>query len=323
MKTPHALGMVFLAVAATLAIEESRIARLRDDVKQPMVGSSGKSGDGSAAGAAADKTGKGEGATAPAKTERQIKPKVDPAGAGKEEESFTKTVRKMWDNPAGKAMMNQGVKVAVAMMYENYLEGLSLNKEEGDYLKNLLGKSISDQQELGMKFMGATPEERTALTAEMEKRRVENEEAIKTFLNDEEDYKNYTSYRDRLPEHQQLDGIRAVMNGKGATMDEATEGKLIEAMYQARTQMDAPDYSGPKAFEEMAKGNITDNFERSWKEQDEKLTAQTNGILSAAQQEAFAEYRKQAKEMQAMGIKMAEQMMSGKEPELKKTDYHK
>ncbi len=312
MKTPRALGMVILAVAATLAIEESRIAKLRDEVKTPLATASGKTVDPSAAVASADKPGKGETTAAPTKTERQIKLKAAASAEGKEDESFTKTVRKMWDNPAGKAMMNQGVKVAVAMMYEDYLEGLDLTKEEGDYLKNLLGKSISDQQELGMKFMGATPEERSALTAEIEKRRVENEESIKTFLNDDEDYQNYTNYRDRLPERQQLEGIRAVMNGKGASLDQATEGKLIEAMYQARTQIDGPDYSGPKAFEEMAKGNITENFERSWQQQDEKLTAQTNGILNAAQQEAFAEYRKQAKEMQSMGIKMAEQMMSGK-----------
>jgi hypothetical protein len=312
MKTPHALGMVFLAVAATLVIEESRIARLRDELK-PLAGAPGKSAASTPAVAVADEGKRGD--SAPAKTTREAKPKGDPATAsakGAEDESFTKTVRKMWDNPAGKAMMNQGVKVAVAMMYEDYIEGLNLTKEESDYLKTLLGKDIADQQEIGMKFLGAKPEEHAALMEETNKRKAANEEAIKTFLNDEEDYQNYTTYRDRLPERQQLDGIRAVMNEKGAPLDEATEGKLIEAMFLARTQTDAPDFSGPKAFEEMTKGNLQENFERGWQQQEEKLTAQTSGILNEAQQAAFAEYRKQAKEMQMMGLKMAEQMRSGK-----------
>jgi hypothetical protein len=308
MKTPHALGMVFLAVAATLLIEESRIAHLRDDLK-PVASVPAKSADSPSPAAAADK-GKGDPA-APAKTDREMKLKADPTAKG-EDESLTKTVRKMWDNPAGKAMMNQGVKIAVAMLYEGYIEDLSLTKEESDYLKTLLGKDIADQQEIGMKLLSATPEEQAALAEETTKRKAANEEAIKTFLNDEEDYKNYTVYRDRLPERQQLDGIRAVMNDKGAPLDEATEGKLLEAMYQARTQADAPDYSGPTAFEELAKGNVTENFERGWQQQDQKLTEQTRGILNESLQAAFAEYRKQAKEMQMMGIKMAEQMMSGK-----------
>jgi hypothetical protein len=208
-------------------------------------------------------------------------------------------------------MMNQGVKIAVAMMYEDYIEGLSLTKEESDYFKNLLGKEIADQQELGMKMMGGDVDTKE-LQAEMDKRKTDNEAAIKAFLNDEEDFKNYTAYRDRLPERQQLEGIRAAMAAKNASLDAATEQKLIDAMYTSRTQTDAPDFSGPKAFEEMAKGNITENFESSWQKQEEKLSVETAKVLNAEQQAAFAEYRKQAKEMQMMGIKMAEQMMSGK-----------
>ena len=72
----------------------------------------------------------------------------------------------MWDNPAGKSMMNQGVKMAVGMMYQDFIDGLDLTKEEGDYFKNLLGKEIGDQQELGMKMLGATAEEQKTLAEE-------------------------------------------------------------------------------------------------------------------------------------------------------------
>ena len=81
-----------------------------------------------------------------------------------DDEALGKTVRKMWDNPAGKAMMNQGVKIAVAMMYEDFIESLELSKEETDYFKNLLGQGMADQQEIGMKMMNAVTIARSAVT---------------------------------------------------------------------------------------------------------------------------------------------------------------
>ena len=305
MKTPHALGLILLAVLATVAIEESRIAKLRSEI-QPAATAVAGAASASATRSAGDPT---PASPRPSKTERTPKPAAPPTDPGNEDGDFSKSVRRMWENPAGKAMMNQGVKIAVAMMYEDFINTLGLTPDETNYLKDLLGKEISDQQELGMKFMGATPEERTALQAEMEKRKADNEAEVKTFLNDEEDYKNYTAYKERLPERQQLEGIRAVMNGKNAPLDAATESRLIDAMHDARIRMDTPDYSGPKAFEELAKGNVVENFEQGWQKQDERLAAATKGILSEDQQVAFKEYREQAKEMQLMGIKMAEKMM--------------
>ena len=305
MKTPHALGLVLLAVLATIAIEESRIAKLRSEI-QSAAGSTARTASASATPFTAESN---PASTRLSKTERKPRPATPPSDSADDDGDFSKTVRRMWENPAGKAMMNQGVKIAVAMMYEDFISTLGLTPDETNYLKDLLGKEIADQQELGMKFMGATPEERSALQAEMEKRKADNEAAVKTFLNDEEDYKDYAAYKDRLPEHQQLEGIRAAMNSKNAPLDAATETRLIDAMYDARIRMDAPDYSGPKAFEELTKGNVVENFEQGWQKQDERLAAVAKGILNETQEAAFKEYREQAKEMQLMGIKMAEKMM--------------
>ncbi len=314
MKTPHALGLILLAVLATVAIEESRIAKLRSEVQSgaeiaatttPVSAASSPAGNQSVVSAL------------PSKTERRPKPAAPSTVASSEDGDFSKSVRKMWENPAGKAMMNQGVKIAVAMMYEDFIGSLSLTKEESDYLKSLLVMVRADLLLIGINCVGATPAARTALQAEMEKRKVENEAAVKTFLNDEEDYKNYTAYKERLPERQQLDGIRAVMSSQDAPLDAATEDRLINAMHDARLQMDSPDYSGPKAFEELAKGNVMDHFEQGWQKQDERLAADTKGFLSEAQQAAFKEYREQAKEMQLMGLRMAEKMMSDQKDEAK------
>jgi len=302
MKTLHAAGLVVAAVAITLAIEESRIAALRGTTT-PVVSSPAEP-----ATAKSDKT-RGSHAADPGTAATKSAERSLPATG--DDESLGKTVRKMWENPAGKAMMNQGVKMAVAMMYEDFIGSLGLTAEENDYLKTLLGKDIADQQELGLKMMSATPEERTALVKEMETRKKDNEAAIKDFLNSDEDFTRFTDYQNRLPERQQLDGIRAAFAAKQTPLDEATEARLVEAMYQARTTADAPNLTGPDAFTKMADGDLVKTFEQSWEAQEKALMKEAGGILEPAQLSAFQEYRQQLKEMQLMSMKMAEKMMSG------------
>lgn len=308
MKTPYAIGIAVAAVLITVVIEEFRIAEMRSNVKIEDTISTTRSARGPVDGGISPMPD-------PVQTKRLAERK--PATAEKEsasvEESFAKTARKMWENPAGKSMMNQGVKMAVAMLYEGFIEDLDLNKEEEDYFKTLLGKEISGQQELGMKMMSATPEQQQELVKEMQERSKTTEEEIKTFLNSGEDYKKLTEYKSRLPERQQLDGIRATMESKGAPLDADAETRLMDAMHKVRTETKAPDLSGPAALSELASGNLVENYERNWSQQQDALRVETASILSSEQLEAFQEYQQQAKEMQLMGLKMAEKMMKGGE----------
>ena len=307
MKTPYALGLIAAAVIITVAIEELRIDSLRTALKTEEKTQAPRV-------VAAASTRSAEEIVSPVKTKSRTEAAPSQA-ADAPDESFAKTARKMWDNPAGKSMMSQGAKMAVAMMYEDFVTGLNLGKEESDYFKNLLGKEIGEQQELGMKMLGATPEEQKSLTEEFKKRATATESEIKKFLNNDEDFKSYTDYKNHLPEHQQLDGIRTAMTTKGVPLDAETETKLVDAMYRARTESKAPDLSGPNAMDEMMKGNIVETFEKSWEVQQQALQGETSKILNPAQMAAFQDYQKQAKEMQLMGLKMAEQMMSGKKKE--------
>jgi len=301
MKTPYAIGWEVTAVFITVAIEETRISGMRKEVATPAS---------AVAAQAPARNGTEPETPVRTKSRAELKPTSPAKPAEQDDESLAKTVRKMWDNPAGKSMMNQGVKIAVAMMYGDFIDGLDLTKEEADYFKGLLGKEMSNQQELGMKMMSATDDERTSLMEEMKQRDLDNDEAIKTFLNNEEDYKSFTEYKERLPERQQLDGIRATMESKGAPLDAETETRLVDAMHKVRTETKGSDFSGPEALQEMAKGNMVETYEKGWQSQQEVLRAETAEFLTPAQQEAFQEYQQQMKEMQLMGLKMAEKMMN-------------
>jgi len=304
MKNSHAIGLAAVAVIVTVAIEESRISAMRHNVNLVLTASSTKNRVPTAATSAED-----SGAPIKTKSRSEIAPNLLAKELDTPDESFAKTARKMWENPAGKSMMDQGVKMAVAMMYQDFVDRLNLSKEEGDYFKNLLGKEMADQQALGLKMMDATPDERKALGEELVKRGNDNQAEIKKFLNSDEDFKTFTDYKDHMPERQHLEGIRSALSSKGAPLDTETESKLVEAMYRARTESKASDLSGPMAMDELAKGNLINNFEKNWEIEQKTLRGETAKFLNAEQQAAFTDYQKQAKEMQLMGLKMAEKMM--------------
>ena len=307
MKTPYAIGCVATAVLITVIVEEIRISSMRQELERSLASVSAPASPNNTRTLAGNESKTESPARTPESAGSKTTPSVKPPEP--EGDSLAKTARKMWDTPAGRSMMNQGVKIAVAMMYDDFITGLNLTKEEADYFRNLLGNEMSYQQELGMKLMGANAEERKTLMEDMKRTGQENEDAIKKFLNDDEDYKSFTAFKDRLPERQQLTGIRATLEGKGAPLDAATEARLVESMHKERTETKGPDLSGLGAIEEMAKGNIEETFERSWQSQQDALRTETSAFLSPAQQTAFEEYQKSMKEMQLMSLKMAAKML--------------
>ena len=306
MHAPYAIGLVIVSVLVTIAVEESRIATLRTALTTEQKASGVAARVSSLA--ANNSTSSGE-ATSASAHPGKVKPNASVNAAASEDESFVKSARKMWDNPAGKSMMNQGVKLAAGIMYQDFIDGLKLTKDEGNYFKTLLGKGFADQQEIGMKMMGASEDEQKALSDEITKRSHDNEDEIKKFLNNDEDFKSFSEYKNRLPEHQQLDGIRTAMSNQGTPLDVASETRLVDAMYKARTESSATNLSGPGAFSEMAKGNLAEAFEKNWEKQQETLRTEAGKILSGTQMVAFQDYQKQVKEMQLMTLKMTEKMM--------------
>ncbi len=312
MKSPQVLVLVALAVAATVAVEEYRISKLRESLGVPV----GSVASSTASPARVAASGDG-GSPMKAKSDPDNRPAttvitppvIETPILGK---AFASNARKMLDNPAAKSMMSQGTKVAVALMYQDFIDGMKLSKEESDYFKNLLAREVGDQQELGVQMMEASPEERKVLAEDSKKRSEETQQEIRKFLNNEDDYKAFVAYKNRIPERQQLEGIRSALSAKGVPLDAGVETKLVDAIYRARTEAEAPNLSGPEAVNGLANGDLSENFEKAWSAQQEFLEKETRELLSPEQIAAFQEYRQQMKEMQLMQIKMAEEMISEK-----------
>ncbi|MGJ8697047.1 MAG: hypothetical protein ACSHYF_12070 [Verrucomicrobiaceae bacterium] len=226
-------------------------------------------------------------------------------------EEFGTAMRKMADNPAAKAMFAQAHIAQARMLFGPLLEKLNLSKEEEDYFLGLVSGDFADQQQIGMKMMGAgSAEERQALVEEMEKNKEDRKKQIKEFLNNDEDAADYEAYADRLPEHQQMAGIRGAIATSGMPLTAEQETQLVEVMHEMRTgSEEAKKWDGAGAMEMMAKPNVEEIFEADWAKGQEAYKERLDGVLEPVQLDAFMESQAQMKQMHLMGIKMMSNMM--------------
>ena len=299
--------ILVVALIAAVVIQESRIAKLRSSLENHE-----KSELAYEQGSEAKRVSSESSSDEPAsKTEREEKVASESNEEKTPAREFGKTMRKMAENPAAQAMFAHAHKASVLAMYGQLIDELDLSEEEKEYFVNLLAGDLADQQQLGMKLMGAqTDEERDALFAEMKESSDERKKAVKDFLNDDEDHEKFESYHERLAEYQQIPGIKAAMSAAGADLGPGQERKLVDAMYEARLEANGgKKRDDAEEFAKLQTPDAIEQFEQEWQRGQEILGQKLGGVLDETQMEALMQSQEQMKEFQLMGIKMMQGMM--------------
>jgi hypothetical protein len=210
-------------------------------------------------------------------------------------------LRGMMGNPAGRAVMRSQLRAVVLGLYGDLIDRFELSDEETGYFVDLLVDGMTAQQQLGLDLLAArTAEERSAIRkriAELEESQLEN---VRVFLDDAQDFAEYERFVERLPERQQLTGLRDAMSGAGLEFTPSQEAAVVEAMYQIRR---ADPSGGPPAG--VTGPEAVAQFEQWWQRRHEATLAALRPVLTARQLEVLAEYDRQLREMQLSGIRMA------------------
>ena len=244
-------------------------------------------------------------------------PRLEEGEEESEGEQFATSVRKIFENPASKAIISDAMKGMAADLYGPLIEEFALNEREKDYFLKLIASASANQQAVGMKMFSAeTEEERGSIVEEMVSTQQEREDNIREFLNNAEDFARFEDYEKRVPERQQIGGIRVVMEEAGVPLSAEQEGQLMDAMYEVRTDSGITDeWGGTDALEGIAEGEAVERFERSWSARQNAMNARLSEFLSADQAAAFREQQEHVRELQLVGLRMAEQMFRNKQPE--------
>ena len=230
---------------------------------------------------------------------------------GKEnDEKGDKPLRSMSEvlqTDAGRAMIKQGIEAGLPMMYGDFINSLGLNDEESKYFKELLTKRMLDQQQLGMKWVQADEEGRASLAVEMEKLAEDSSVKIDEFLQNEEDAVSFKRYEQQLPERRQMRGIRNTLSDEPLTPE--VEERLVDALYQARLNSGEGNGSDEENWENLVETGDFRVIKERWRATDVEIAKNIPDVLTPTQSEAFLDYWKTARTMQAAEYKMGMQMM--------------
>ncbi len=224
-----------------------------------------------------------------------------------EKENPMRSMAKVFETDAGRAMLKQGIEASLPMFYGDFIESLDLNEEETKYFKGLLADKLLNQQQLGMKWMQADAETRLEVEAEMETLKKEDEAKIAEFLQSEEDTAALKQYEEQLPERQHMAGIRNALADEPLSPEK--EERLVETLYQARLNSGEGNASEEENWQALAETGDFGSIQERWKQTDALIEKEVPTLLSEGQSEAFLEHWRTTREFQVTQYQMGMQML--------------
>jgi hypothetical protein len=244
-------------------------------------------------------------------------PAAGAAAKGTGMKGMMSEVRKMMENPGMKEVIRQQNLAQMDMRYGRLFESFQLNPEEKENFKQLLSARLAAETDMGLKMMdeNLTPDQKKQIAADLTTAMKASDEAIKTFLGNDEDYKTFQHWEDTQPERLQFDmlGGRSYFSAAGEPLSPDQEQKLIDVMAAIRKSPDKlPDLSKPENF---SLENITDEMiqqQLQKADRDAQTVAQNAaGFLSTTQLQSLAKMQQQMRTMTEASLKMSGAMLKG------------
>ena len=245
--------------------------------------------------------------------------KATAAGTGKPADSAKAAMEgmaKMFSDPKMRDMMKAQARMGVDMMYRDLFDLLNLPEPQRTQFEKLINEKATAGMEAAFAMMGAdkTPEERKAAAAAVKKMMEESEVKIKDLLG-KEDFEKVKRYEDSQMERMQLKTFSGMLASKDLNIDEPTEAKLMDAMYQERTKFpfasNYVDQQNPDISRFTAEN--TERFQEEYGKLNESIATRAAGILSGPQLEVFRESQTQQMNMVKMQMEMGAKMFGAVE----------
>lgn len=219
----------------------------------------------------------------------------------------------MMEKPEFRKMMVAQQKMAMEQQYGEMFDMLELTPEDRNTLKDLLAERMGVDMDRGIKAMqaGGSPEE--GLLEELTAAREEAQEAIKTFLG-EEDFDLFEQYEATQPERMQVDMFKqGLASNEQLTWEQ--EDELVHALYEERMSFKfSTDLMDPNLAQMPSPDQMKVHMQEMGR-LNEQYIARASELLTPAQADCFRENVENMVAMQEMAMGMAQKMFGGDEAE--------
>lgn len=250
----------------------------------------------------------------PLEPEEKKKEKSKGKTPGEKDTAAVPDMMKMMRDPAMRDMLRAQTGAQLELQYRDLFDMLGLDDGKREKVLGLLKDRLSAQMDLGFKMpdKSLTDEQRQAAAAGLEKTTADLTDQLKEALGDE--YGKFERFEKSAPEREQLKLLNSMLKDKGLTLDEATETKLMDAMFNEREAFKFEmDLSGPAklAPDAISRENM-DRYLAQNAELQQKIQQRAKEILSAEQHEQFVKSQENQQQMMQLGVEMMRKM-SGEE----------
>jgi hypothetical protein len=220
----------------------------------------------------------------------------------------------MFSDPKMRDVMKSQARMGIDMMYRDLYDLLDLPEPQRSQFEKLINEKATAGMEAAFAMMGGdkSPEERKAAAEEVKKLVDETDTKIKDLLG-QEDYDKVKRYEDSQMERMQLKTFTGMLTSKDLSLDEATESKLMDAMFQERTKFpfasDYIDQQNPDISRFTPEN--TERFNEEYTQLNDRIAKRAESILSPQQFEVFRESQTQQVNMIKMQMEMGARMFGG------------
>jgi len=309
MKPQHVIGLVVVAVLATVAIEETRISKMRAEIiRLQAIPRDERSDIKTIVEETVDLNDPAQAPPEPEATPAIPEPSPEPEAAAPNPPSQTtgRVIPDDFPDPDDAA-----IKQLAIGPYSDFSYEVGLDNRERAYLAELLNRRAAAMRETAAKWISASPSERSELEDTMILITVQSDDEIATFLGSERDTKAFAEYHAMQPEREKLSSMSVVLDQKGAALEVEKEKQLVETLYQARVGTGSLDWNSPAALIATAEEGALERFEKEWQMQTEALSGLLPKFLSESETTAVFESRESLKSETLASIESAIEAING------------
>lgn len=197
-------------------------------------------------------------------------------------------IRALMQTDAGRKMALEESVENAEERFAPLLEDFAFSDEERAHFLELAGAELGSEDMLWMELLMAKDEDRERIMQTWETDRERRLREMKAFLNDEEDWDRYRRYQARVPEYEQMDGLRTVMMDEGVPMTAEQEAQLVDLLYRARVESGMRErWEGRGVLEQLSEPGMVQRLRDDWKSGVSSMGDAPRQILSGRQAEIF------------------------------------
>ena len=217
----------------------------------------------------------------------------------------------MMKNPAARDALKAQTRAQLENEYRDLFDSLGLDETTADAVMKLITDRAFAQMDSAFAMSSGSPEEKAAAAAALKAESDKAEAALKEKLGP--NYASFEKFEKSAPERQQLKMVKSAFKDKGLDFDEATEAKLMDSLYETRSNWKFEhDYSNPANLSpDSLNEEALNRYAEENAKMQESVETKVREFLSPEQFDAFRAAQKQQQEMMQLGLKLSRGMFGG------------